>query len=140
MSYFKQIDSREKSILAFSEQAPEWVRNAVEEAHFGSSTCDWVFDICRLFFEFNGPKLMSNANIEDIAYEFAISECDSRAPKLAQWYQEHCLHEFMLCAEEDLEETDLGGYTISDHIRAAQIAAISRIAKTLMEAMLTKEE
>lgn len=135
MGHFKQIDSREKSIWAFSEEAPEWVRSAVEEAHLGSSPCDWVFDICRLFFEFNGSKLMPNANIEDIAYEFAISECDSRAPKLAQWYQEHCCHEFMLCAEEGLEDTDLSVCTISEHIKAVQIAAISRIAKTLMEAI-----
>lgn len=139
MSYFKQIDSREKSILAFSEEAPEWVRNAVEEAHFGSSTCDWVFDICRLFFELNGPGLKPKADIDEISYEFAHQICDSRPSKLAQWYQEHCSHEFMLNAQEELGEMDLDGYTISDHIRGVQFVAVSRIAKTLMEAMLANQ-
>lgn len=137
MNYFEKSKVR-GGIYVLSESAPEWVRDAVREAHVGTLPNDWVYSVCKNFFDVYDPESVKDPY--GFAHEFADRQVNIYTNTLAQWYADNCLTSFMAQADEELEELGLNHGHLSDQIKALQHIAIRRIAEIIIEACQNNQE
>jgi len=140
MQYFKEILVREKTACAFADDAPQWVQDAVYEAHQGSLPNDWVFDICKAAFDYGCKNCLTDDNLYELALQFADGEVDIYSSNIAQWYANHCNSDFVAEAEDELRDIGGSNNSVIDMLKEMQYVAIKNIAHTVFRAIFDKQE
>jgi hypothetical protein len=113
----------DSTYVTLTEDAPEWLRDAVYETHDGTLPCDWVYAECRDAFESDDTD----------EHEYADSATEVYTGKLFAWAAEHYGTGFFSQAEEDAAELGEGG-TISEQLTRIQYCAILNIARVMFAA------
>lgn len=131
MSYFRALDKRnpdDPDRWTVSDDAPEWVGDAVRDMHDHDAPSDWVYSISKRWFD----KCV-DPNDDDFAHEFADGCVDIYTTRLAQWYADHCLTG--LFADAESEASDCGSFDlkqgINGYLMAVQYFAVRSIAERL---------
>jgi len=122
------------------DDAPEWVTDAVREAHCSGADLpnDWIYEECADAFE---AIECGDIADDDSIHEYADGRVDVYTRNLANWYAEFCLSDTLAQAESEVE--DCGGYGDADvnkRIAMAQYFAIARIARVIFEACQENDE
>jgi hypothetical protein len=135
MSYFAQADFRGKSSIVLADESPKWMHDAVKDAHQGTPPCDWVYKICRYFFD--GFEKHGYEDTEEFLTSFVSNCASNKADVVAQWYSEHCLMEFVVNAKQRMygdEKYSSGVMDIDDQLIELQRIAIFQIAAIILAA------
>ena len=136
-SYFRSgtRDSGEK-FYTLVDDHPEWLQDAVREAHLGDLPNDWIYAECRAAVEaFDANELDS-----DTVHEYADGRVDIYTRALYQWAADFCLTDMWSSAES--EAADLGSNETEPEkwIAMIQYCAIRSIAETMRAACEKSEE
>jgi len=128
MQYFKEIFGRETLTYSFCDNIPQWVQDAVYEAHNGSLPNDWVFGICKAAFDYAESEINFVDDLYDLAYEFADYNVDIYNKSIAQWYADNCNCNFIIEAEDELDDLKLQSKSVVETLKQLQVLAIKNIA------------
>lgn len=137
-SYFVR-DTRDNgdTFTKLVDDAPEWLVEAVREAHDDTLPNDWVYETCA-----NACAEIDDGRLtDDTVGEFADGEVDSYTQSLFRWAAEFCLSDLYSEAEERAEE--FGGdasQSVCDRLGVIQYCAIERIATTILAAVPSERE
>lgn len=125
-----------EKFYTLSSDAPEWLREAVYEAHQGNLPNDWVYEECRAAFE---AYLDGDFGCDLDVHEHADSRVDVYTKVLMQWIVDFCLTSLYARAKEAAEgmgtECDM-----TKHASVVQYCAIASIAQTIAQACQDAEE
>lgn len=136
LSKFFKTDTRDngETFVTLTDDAPEWLSDAVQAAHCGDLPDDWTyaecFDACRAIDE---ETLTSTDDLS----EYADSATEIYTKNLAQWYADHCLGSLYSEAESRAEDMGAGeakGLDINKALTAIQFCAIEIIAGAMLSA------
>lgn len=120
------------------DDAPEWLQNAVYDAHQGTLPNDWIYAECLAAVEaFDNDELGEDG---DGVHEHADGRVDIYTRDLYQWAADMCLTDTWASAESDAEDTGPTD-TTENRIGRIQYCAIQHIAEVMRTACLeaTKE-
>lgn len=126
-SYFTNIDSKR---VTLSDDRPDWLYDAVQEAHAGSFPNDWVYSVCKSVCEAIDDGCLTD---EDSVHEYADSEVDIYTKDLYQWAADMCLTDVYANAESEASDMGLPEET-EKRIGVLQYCAIASIARTILSA------
>lgn len=119
-----------ESFVTLVDDAPEWLREAVRDAHCGEFPDGWIYAECRdAVMAFDDGRLT-----EDWIHEYADG-----AVELYQWAADHCLGTLFAQAAEEADELGADG-TITERLQRVQYCAICFIAETMRAACEAAEE
>lgn len=141
MQYFEQIFGRETVVYSFTDDAPQWVQDAVYEAHQGSLPNDWIFDICKSAFDYASNQPLNEDDLYELALQFADGEVDIYNKNIAQWYANHCNSDFVAGAEDELRDIEAlsDSDSVIDILKQLQYVAIKNIAYTVFKAVFENQ-
>lgn len=125
MSYWANDNPRK--VWTLTDEAPEWLQDAVYEAHQGTLPCDWIYEECKAAFD-------AELEDEDAVHEHADSRVDIYTKNLAQWYADMCLTSTYGYAEDEAKDMGCADGDINRQLMAIQYCAIRFIASTIMQA------
>lgn len=110
---------------------PEWLHNAVREAHSGDLPNDWIYLECRAACDAIDEGSLRD---DDAMHEYADGRVDVYTQALYQWAADFCLSRVWAEAESEAEDFGVEG-AIEDKLRSIQFCAIRRIAQAMLDAM-----
>lgn len=117
---------------------PEWLQEAVREAHGGTLPNDWIHEACKTacdaIDEGNFGKVDGNADDDgDAIHDFADSNVEVYTVERFRWATEVCLTEVFAEAEEDAESLAGDETSIADRLGTIQFCALEHIARIMVE-------
>ena len=119
-----------ETFVTLGDDAPEWVRDAVYEAHGGDMPDDWTLAECSAAFDACESGELAD---EDAIHAYAEGRVDVYTAALYRWAADHCLGDVFGRADDEADET--GPYkTTVDRLTAVQYHAIASIARTIRDA------
>jgi hypothetical protein len=130
-SYFKT--GRREGGEAFStlvDDRPDWLQEAVREAHQGTLPHDWIYAECRAAVE---SFVAGDLDDEDSVHEFAEGRVDVYTKNLYQWAADFCLTETFGFAEQEARDMGLPEET-ERRLACIQYAALRHIADVMFRA------
>ena len=112
--------------IRLSDDAPDWLRDAVYKSHDSDMPNDWIYSECAAAYD---------AAIEGTdPSDHADSQVDVYTREIFQWAADMCLSSTYSDAESEADE--LGGEgTIAERITRIQFCAIRRIAEIIGSAV-----
>ena len=114
-----------------ADDAPEWLRDAVQEAHDGTFPDDWVYAECEAAMcAILGGALTDSGGL----HEHADSRVDVYTKELYQWAADMCLTALFAEAEESANELGMEYEDTTKRLQVIQYEAICRIARVILEA------
>lgn len=122
-----------------SDDAPEWLRDAVQEAHSTDLPNDWIFEQCRDAAFAWDDELFNGRYPEDAVHEHADSNVDVYTSDLYRWAADMCLSHTFANAEYDLEGMGGEGETVK-RLMGLQYCSIRHITQTVVDACRAAEE
>jgi len=126
MNYFQQrTRDNGETFYCLADHAPEWVLDAVREAHDGESPDDWRYETCADIFEMYSEY----GDEEWIAEDVAEGLADTYTADLLTWYANNVGR----CAYVDdfSDGVSLSNAGLSSVLRMGQQMAISNMAETI---------
>ena len=78
-----------ESFVRLTDDAPQWMRDAVQGAHWPAAPCDWIYEACRHAIDYIaecGPD--DDCTDGDSAHDWADGYVDVYYHKLATWLAE----------------------------------------------------
>ncbi len=123
--------------VSLADNRPDWLYDAVYEAHQGDPPCDWIYAECEAAACAIDDGALSD---EDDLHEHADSQVDIYTKQLFSWQADMCLTSTYSYAEERASEL---GTDTSDMIKAVQTlqyCAIETIANTILQAWLLEKQ
>ena len=109
---------------------PDWLHDAVRDAHQGALPNDWIYSECNAAVEaFDAGDLAD----EDAVNEYVDGRVDVYTKELYQWAADFCLTETFAAAEQEARDMGLPEET-EKRLQCIQYAAIRHIADTMREA------
>lgn len=140
MSDYFKIDNRAngEAFVKLADDAPEWVLDAVREAHDGEFPDDWRYEMCERIFDgwHDGDW---NPDDDDSMYEFADAAVDIYNMARLQWLAGH-LERAAYCDEAVAE---YGWESIGDTyglIGVGQLFCIRQMVDTIARAIVDNHE
>ncbi len=133
-SFFTKItanDGSERTIC--TDDAPEWLTEAIEDAHQGDLPNDWIYDECRAACEAIDEGSLTD---DDSVHEHADCRVEIYTKPLFQWAADMCLSSTYSHAEEeanDIIDHNADGDTVK-RFTAIQYCAIATIARVILSA------
>lgn len=128
---FFKADKRDNGerFVTLTDDRPEWLQEAVWEAHSSSLPNDWIYEECyRAVQTFD-----ENGLDEDALHDHADSRVDVYTRELYRWAADMCLTDTWANAES--EASDMGTPDETERrIAVIQYSAIRQIAYTMREA------
>lgn len=112
------------------DNAPEWLHNAIRDAHQTDLPNDWIYGMCQLACE----AIDDGSLTEDTLSEFADSMVDIYTADRFHWAAEMCLSSTFGYAEEQAKEIGGESNDISDMLGKIQYFAIEYIAQVILNA------
>lgn len=116
-----------------TDDAPEWLKVAVRDAHMGTLPNDWIYAECRAACEAIESGDLTRERFED----YADIRIDIYTSDLAKW--EYDLKQTLLMAEarerlKDMSYTSFGIDEDERRMQLLQYAAISLVCEVIMQA------
>lgn len=114
-----------------TDDAPEWLRAAVRDAHNGSIPHDWVFEQCAVTWD----AILNEDLAENGVHEFVNGCVDVYIHNVFSWAADWCNSTLFEEAEESVK--DLGGFgdhTVCEILQMVQYEAISYIVQCMLNA------
>lgn len=87
-SYFTRIRRGEETITTFTDDRPDWLYDAVYEAHGSMLPDDWKFACCELAVDAIADA-GEDADLDDLAHEFADGQADVYNADRLKWLASH---------------------------------------------------
>lgn len=126
--YFERRANDEgKTTVHLVDGAPEWLHNAIMEAHHGSFPDDWVYQECEAACGAYDDGYLT----EDRLHEHVDSRVEIYTKKLAQWAADLCLTSLFSEAEDCADDLGTGG-KLADYLQRVQYCAIELIVSTML--------
>jgi hypothetical protein len=122
----KTRDSGE-SFVTLNDTAPDWLKEAIREAHNGTLPTDWIYSECRAAVEAFDEGSLSD---EDDVHSHADGRVDVYTKDLYQWAADFCLTDTWSSAEAEASDMGMPDET-ERRIAVIQYAAIRHIADTM---------
>jgi len=119
------------SFVTLKDEAPEWLGEAVRDAHHGDLPNDWIFAQCEA-----AVDAFDNGNVtsDDDVHEHADAQVDVYTKDVFQWAADFCLSSTYGEAEEEAADMGTDTKEIVKVLQAIQYCAISRIVRIMLEA------
>lgn len=141
--YFKPIDRQPDlpgtRVVTLTDAAPQWLRDAVHEAHGGGSDlpCDWIYGECAAACQRIDDGVDDD---EDWIHEHADSRVDVYTRDLYAWAAYMC-HSTVYADAQGRAE-DYGGATVDPEktIAVLQYCAVASIAETIFQAWKDRDD
>lgn len=128
----KTRDSGEP-FVTLKDDAPEWLQDAVQDAHQGTLPNDWIYAECLAAVEaFDNEELGEDG---DGVHEHADGRVDTYTRDLYQWAADMCLTDTWASAESEAEDMGPTGTTLN-RIASIQYCAIRHIAEIMRNVCL----
>lgn len=121
-----------KKFVTLADDRPDWLYDAVYEAHQSDAPNDWIFAECEAACDAIDDGTLSD---DDSVHEYADGRVDVYTRELYQWAADMCLSDTFAAAESD--DSDLGtpeNDSTVDRLMRLQYHAIARIARIMLEA------
>ncbi len=109
-----------------SDDAPDGLLDAVQEAHRGAMPNDWIWAECKAAFEEE-----ADLTDPDALHEYADGRMDVYTKALHSWAADMCLTDLYSSAEEEANDLLPPTATTLERIGAIQFCAIQGIAATI---------
>ena len=128
-----------KTYTKLTDDAPAWLKEAVQEAHHGTLPNDWVYAECRAAVEaVDSGALDVEDEDDDDVHNHADAQVDVYTQELFQWAADFCLTDTFSAAEEEAENMGYGkDDDVSKRLAAIQYAALRHIADTMKQNLAT---
>jgi len=129
-NYFTRKNPRK--VVALKAHAPQWLRDAIREAHGDMLPNDWVYEACR-----DASLAIDDGALtdSDSVHQYADGAVDIYTRDLAEWYRDMCHSDIYAnaeCEADDCGSSDNGN--VDARLRVIQYFAIARIAQTVLGA------
>lgn len=132
-SHFERLTRNNgETFYALKGDAPEWLQEAVQEAHLGDMPNDWIYSVCHTAACSIDDGALTDA---DSVHGLADSEVDIYTANVFQWAADMSRTDTYSCA--DSERLDCNGNEGTDPekaIQQIQYFAAARIMTTILTA------
>lgn len=139
IAQFFKVGTRDDGsrFVSLADDRPEWLYDAVYEAHQGDAPNDWIWSECSAVADAIDEGSISS---EDDLHEFADGRVDIYTKDLFQWQADMCLSSTYSYAEERANELGTETSDMVKAVSAIQFCAIESIARTIFSAWQTADE
>jgi hypothetical protein len=127
-------DRAAEVFYTLKDDAPEWLRDAIYEAHGGTLPDDWVYAECLAAIEEFDEGRFDGTYPEDAIHEHADGRVDIYTKELFGWAEEFCLTDIYSEAEAEAEDLLSAEADTHDRLATIQYCAIARIVRTMIDA------
>jgi hypothetical protein len=118
------------------DDCPEWLKDAIQEAHQGDLPNDWIYSVCdAACCAIDDDELTD----EDSLHEWADGQVDIYTKDLATWYADMCNSSTFSNAEGEAEDAGCESSDIDERLKVIQYYAISSIGRTILDAVKSNE-
>ena len=124
-----------KTFVTLADDRPDWLQEAVREAHQGTLPSDWIYAECKAAAEAFDEGVLDNCEDDDSVHEYVDGRVDVYTQALYQWAADFCTTETFSAAEQEAKDMGLPEET-EKRIACIQYAAIRHIADTMREACI----
>lgn len=135
LSKFFETRTRDngESFVTLVDDAPEWLEDAIREAHQSDLPNDWIYEECRAVCEAVDCDELSPESV----HEHADSRVDIDTSSLFQWAADMCGSSAFSEAEERAVElgAQQAGKPLWERLGVIQFCAIAFIAETMLAAI-----
>jgi len=121
---------------SLADGAPEWLREAVYEAHHGMLPNDWVFEECRAACDAIDEGSIEPDSDGDDLHQHVEGRVDPYTKDVFQWAADMCLTMLFSLAEERASELGHDGddTDTSKRLNLIQYCAIEIVAQAMLDA------
>lgn len=125
-----------KSFVKLADDAPEWLEDAVRDAHHGTFPDDWIYAECKAAYD----AFQENDGERPDDYEHADGRVDIYTKERYQWAADMRLTDLFSLAEGEAAEIYGRKDDVSERIGVVQYCAIRMIAASIWDAMDAQKE
>lgn len=126
------VSGRSESFVTLAASRPEWLLEAVREAHQGDLPNDWVYAECKAAVEaFDVGDLTDEEDPDDDVHAYADAQVDVYTKNLFQWAADFCLTDTWACALQEAKDMGMRDGELERQIALVQYSAIRHIADTM---------
>ena len=125
----KTRDSGGGTFVTLRDDAPEWLQDAIREAHQGTMPNDWIYAECEAAWD-----AYTDQEARPDEHEHADGRVDVYTKALYQWAADMCLTDLYSEAEQSAAELGPEG-DMSQRLTSLQYCAIEMIAATIWDAI-----
>jgi hypothetical protein len=130
-------DKEEEQFITLVEDRPQWLQDAVRDAHQRTLPNDWIYEECRAAVEaFDAGDLRDD---DDSVHEHADGRVEIYTKALYQWAADMCLTDTWAEAEQEAKDIGMPEET-EKRLACIQYAAIRRIAQMMYAACAEAEK
>ena len=115
-----------------ADDAPEWLKVAVREAHQGTLPNDWVYEACRDAAEaVDSVVLDVEDDDDDDVHSYADGQVDVYTKDLFQWAADFCLTDTWANAHQEARDMGMRDGDLDRQVACVQYAALRHIADSV---------
>jgi hypothetical protein len=125
----------DRLFITLTDDAPEWLKEAVRVAHQGTLPNDWIYVECQAAVLAFDEGSLDDSEDDGCLHEYTDIRIDTATKDLYQWAADLCLTGTFATAEE--EATDMGMLEEKETVKRimrVQYAAIRDIADAMRQA------
>ena len=134
-SHFETRTRDSGPYITLTDGAPEWLKDAVRDAHQGTLPNDWIYAECKAAVEaFDVGDLTNEEDPDDDVHAYADAQVDVYTMDLFQWAADFCLTETWACAHQEARDMGMRDGELERQIALVQYVALRHIADTMKRA------
>ncbi len=132
--YFFETRKRDtgEEFTTLLDDAPDWLKAAVRDAHNGALPNDWVFEECKAAFDAGTDP--------DELDDYVDGRVEVYTRPLFQWAADMCLTNMFAEAQEEASEFGRSSDDMEKRLQAIQYCAIRYIATVMVQAEIAAIE
>ena len=132
--YFKRDKRTDgKVFYTLTDDRPQWLQDAVHEAHAGDLPDDWVYETCSAAADAIDEGYLGADKYGDDIHEWADGQVEIYTKPLLQWVADMCLTSTYSNAEAEADDLGSEGDTVK-RAMCVQYCAIRAIGQTMVDA------
>jgi hypothetical protein len=124
--FIKDTRDNGEQFYRLTDDAPAWLRQAVQNAHHDDFPNDWIYEECAVAYDACEDHTLAD---EDDLHDYADSRVDVYTKDLYQWQADMCLTNTFSMAENTAQDC---GSTMAP--ATIQYFAIENIARAILDA------
>jgi len=132
--YFKRDKRADgKTFHTLHDNRPEWLQEAVREAHQTDLPNDWIYETCSAAADAIDGGYLGADKYGDDLHEWADGQVEIYTKPLLQWVADMCLSSTYSNAESEADDLGVGGDTVK-RAMCVQYCAIRAIGQAMVDA------